>query len=37
MVRNYKKELEEAYAYDKENGLGYYGGEHLLHKLSMIQ
>lgn len=26
MARNYKKELEEAYAYDKENGLSYYGG-----------
>lgn len=26
MARNYKKELEEAYAYDKENGLGYYDG-----------
>lgn len=26
MARNYKKELEEAYAHDKEYGYGYYGG-----------
>lgn len=26
MARNYKKELEEAYEYDKENGLSYYDG-----------